>query len=336
MKYHILPAGIVLLMLLLIPVSAFDIREGDTIVINDPVSDDLMVSGGTVTINAPVKSLTFAGGKLEVNAPVDENLIAAGGEISVNAPVGTDLIAAGGRVVIDADVGGKVLAVGGQAVMNGQTSNIAISGGKVLLGKASHITGDALIGSSDYVAEGKIDGEVRTDTDDETIPDQTDALLSGIITILSILFSIGMLIAGIIMIRLIPHSWKTVTSDLQESAVMAVIIGIAGIIATGVLVILLMMTIIGIPIALISGLIFLIGLIISTLVTGAAIGSCIAEKAGRELSPTISFMIGFIILEILCFIPILGILIKMIAICAGFGALLMATRTAVISQAASP
>ena len=70
MKTLLFSIGIILILLIIVPGSAFVVREGENIVIDTPVYDDLLVSGGTVTINAPVQSLTFAGGTLTVNAPV--------------------------------------------------------------------------------------------------------------------------------------------------------------------------------------------------------------------------------------------------------------------------
>lgn len=340
MRYQTLMTGLLLFMLIIIPVSAFEIREGDSIVISSPITDDLLVSGGTVIINAPVKSVTFAGGTLIVNAPVKENLIAAGGEIQVNAPVGTDLIAAGGRININNDVGGKVLAAGGQATMDGKTSNLAVTGGKVNLGTASHITGDALISASDFSAVGKVDGELKTDSErgseKPSVTNSMETTISLIFTILSVLFAIGMLILGVILIRIMPGPFTAVTANLGENALISFIFGVAGIIISVILILILIVTIIGIPIALLIGLATLIGVITSTLFTGSALGSWIAGKTGRKLSITWSFVVGFIVLEILFLIPILGFLLYMIAICAGLGALLMTTWKAVETQTLAP
>ena len=327
---------LILCLLCIMQASAFEIREGDSITISEPVDDDLLISGGTVTINAPVRSLTFAGGTLVVNAPVKENLIAAGGEIQVNGPVGTDAIAAGGRIDLNGDVGGKILAAGGAVTMNGKTRNFAVSGGKVVMGSSSHVSGDAIIGSSDYTPGGMVEGKITTETHDT--PDTTEKvgdLLSFLFTVIQILFAIGMLILGIILILLIPGPVTRVTSALSTEPLLSLIIGIASLIIAGILSLILLVTIIGIPLAVMIALVTLIGLMLSSLITGAALGSLIAEKSQRPLSPLISFVIGFIILQILIFIPILGFFVNMAAVFLGLGALVRSAAVC-IRQPAIP
>jgi hypothetical protein len=331
MKCHVLFTGLILFLLALTPVYAFEIKDGENIVIDSPIHDDLLASGGSVTINAPVKSLTFAGGTLIVNAPIEGNLIAVGGQILVNAPVGVDLIAAGGQIDITSDIGGKVLAVGGHVTMNGEASNVAISGGTVNLGNTSHVKGDALISASGYTTRGQVGGKITAKGDKGGFGPSFDlrkvvSFISTIVMVMHIIFAIGMLIFGIILIRLIPTHFRAVTDKVQSRALISLVYGIAGIIIAFILIMILLITLVGIPIAVIIGLMLLIGLMTSTLFTGAALGILITGKMTREFSFFVSFIIGFIILEILFLIPILGFILEIIAILIGLGALLMTTR----------
>ncbi|PKL60874.1 MAG: hypothetical protein CVV33_00435 [Methanomicrobiales archaeon HGW-Methanomicrobiales-4] len=337
MKYQLLFTGLILLLLTLTPVYGFEIREGDNIVIDTPIHDDLLASGGSVTINAPVKSLTFAGGTLIVNAPIEENLIAAGGQILVNAPVGVDIIAAGGKIDITSDIGGKVLAAGGHVTMNGEASNVAISGGTVNLGNTSHVTGDALISASGYTTRGLVEGNLTAEGDKGGFGPSFDlhkaiSLMSTIVMVMQILFAIGMLILGIILIRMIPTQFREVSNTVRNHTLMSLVSGVAGVIIAFFLIMILLITLIGIPIAVIIGLVFLIGLMTSTIFSGTALGIFITEKMGREFSLIVSFIIGFIILEIIFIIPILGFFIKIIAVFIGLGALIMTTWKMIESQ----
>ncbi|MFH0968851.1 MAG: hypothetical protein V1862_14325 [Methanobacteriota archaeon] len=337
MKYQLLFTTFILVLLILTPVYAFEIREGDTIIIDTPINDDLLISGGTVTINSPVKSLTFAGGTLIVNAPIQENLIAAGGQILVNAPVGVDIIAAGGQINITSNVSGKILAAGGHVTMNGDASNVAISGGTVNLGNTSHVSGDALISASGYTTGGLVEGNLTAEGDKGGFGPSFDlqkviSIISTIVMVMQILFAIGMLILGIILIRLIPTQFREVTSTIRNSPLMSLVLGIAGIIFAFILIMILLITIIGIPIAVLIGLILLIGLMISTIFTGSALGTFITAKMGKEYSLIMSFLIGFVILEIIFLIPIVGFFLEILAVFIGLGALIMTTRNIIESQ----
>ena len=328
MKYQIIIAVLIVLIFCMIPVSAFEVRDGDSLVISTPIPDDLLISGGTVTINAPVKSVTFAGGTLIVNAPIDENLIAAGGEIQVNAPVGADIITAGGKIDLNNEVGGKVLAAGGQVSMNGKTSNVAVSGGKVIMGNSSHITGDALISASGFTPGGQVDGKLEVNSNKQGVSpslniEKVGEVISTLILVIHILFAIGMLILGIILIRVIPGPCKAVITTIREKTLISLIFGIVEVIIAAILILILLITLVGIPIALVIGLTTLIGLIIAPLFTGAALGTVIIEKMGKNYSLILSFALGFIILEILFLIPILGFFIEIIAVFIGLGALMM-------------
>lgn len=337
MKYQALCTGLILVMLVLAPVYAFEIRDGDTIVIDTPIPDDLLVSGGTVTIEAPVKSLTFAGGTLIVNAPIEKNLIAAGKQIVVNAPVGVDIIAAGGQIDITGDVGGKVLAAGGQVAMNGEASNVAISGGTVNLGNSSHVTGDALISASGYNTGGQVGGKLTAEGERGGFGPSFNlqkvvSLVSTLMMVMQILFAIGTLILGIILIRLYPTLFREVAGTVRDRTLMSLVCGIAGIIVSLILMVILLITLVGIPIAVFIGLVLLMGLMTSTLFTGAALGLFISEKIGRDSSFTLSFIIGFVILEIIFLIPFLGLIVEILAIIIGLGALMMTTRGMTGSQ----
>ena len=337
MKYLASFIGLILLLVIITPICAFEMRDGDSIVIDTPIQDDLLVSGTSVTINAPVKSVTFAGGTLIVNAPIEENLIAAGGQILVNAPVGFDLIAAGGQIHMTSDVGGKVLAAGGDVTMNGDASNVGISGGSVHLGNSSHITHDALISASSYSTGGEVGRYLITEGYKEGFGPSLDlqkviSLISTIVLVIHILLAIGMLILGIILIRLIPTWFREVADTIRETTLMSLVFGIAGLIIACILILILLITLVGIPIAITLGMMLLLGLMVSTLFTGAALGLLITEKMGKDFSLIVSFAIGFVILEIIFLIPILGFFLKIIAVCTGLGALLMTAGKNIVPQ----
>ncbi|HWQ66005.1 MAG TPA: hypothetical protein VN372_03940 [Methanospirillum sp.] len=328
-------AGCILLVFLMIPVQAFDIREGENLSIDEPVYDDLLVSAGVLTVNAPVKSLTFAGGALTVNAPIEGNLIAAGGQLEINAPIGADIIAAGGDIRITGDVTGKVLAAGGTIAMDGKTSNLVISGGTVDLGENSHVTGDAIVSSSGYTARGDVEGNLIAEGDEGGSGpsfdlSQVGSIIAGILVVVKILCAIGMLIFGVVLTKLIPGPFTSVVNAIEKKPLISLVIGLAGIIIAGIVGAILLVTIIGIPIAVIIALGLLLALITAELYSGAALGSLIAQKTGKTLSLTLSFVIGFILLQILLLIPFgIGSVFGFIAVLLGTGALITTTWDAI-------
>lgn len=313
--------------LLTSPVCAFDTRSGDNIVISEPIDDDLVASGGSMIVNAPVKSITWAGGTLIVNEPVQTNLIAVGGTIQVNAPVGTDLIVAGGNIDVNGDVGGKVMAFGGSVTMSGSAENVAASGGTVLLGKNTVISKDAIISASGYTTEATIHGnltvEEESNGDDGISLKKIGSILGTIITMAMLLCFIGFLILGIILIKLCPTFFAALIKTGREKTLLSCVAGIAGLVIGLILGVILLITIIGIPIACLLFLIILIGLMLSTILAGSLLGTWLMDLAKKETGMICGFVVGFIVLNILFFIPVIGFLIWILAVFLGFGMLVL-------------
>ena len=310
------------------PVSAFDVRNGDNLVISSPVSDDLLISGNSVIINAPVRSVTFAGGELIVNAPIEKNLIAASGSIQVNAPVGSDLIAAGGEIDVNTNVSGKILAAGGVVNVNGSSSNAAITAGTVHLKDKNLIKGDALISSSRYQTKGKND-EISQNTaqQEERAPNidfkSIQKIINIVLIILWIFFGIGMLILGLILIKLLPAPFQEVAVSLRDKPMLSLIWGFFGCIIGILAIVLLVFSVVGIPIAIFMGSLLLAGLLISPLITGAALGLILSGAMKKDLRLTWAFILGYICLEILFLIPVIGFIVKVFTLFSGLGSLLL-------------
>jgi hypothetical protein len=115
------------------------VENGNTVVIDHPVSDDIYLAGGTLTVNAPVHGdIVAAGGTIYINDTVIGEVLVAGANVTVNGYVsgkvrciaGTlriaqhidgDLVIAGGTLSLEhhATVSGSLLATGGSLVLNG-------------------------------------------------------------------------------------------------------------------------------------------------------------------------------------------------------------------------
>ncbi len=313
--------------LVITPVCAFDTRSGDTIVINEPVHDDLIASGGSMIVNAPVKSITWAGGTLIINEPVETNVIAAGGTIQVNAPIGTDLLAAGGNIEINGDIGGKIMAIGGSVTMSGNAENIMASGGTVILSKNTVIRKDALISASGYTTQATILGNLTIE--EESHGDVSGALkhigelIGAVITIVKIIWFFGLLILGVLFIKICPSFYDALIKTGKEKLLLSGILGIAGLVIGGVFFIILLITIIGIPLAILLLLLVLLGLLLSTILTGGLVGKWLEEFVKKEIRQIWGFLAGFVILNILFLIPFLGFFIWAIAVFVGFGMLVL-------------
>lgn len=310
------------------PVSAFDTRSGENIVISEPVDDDLVASGGSLIINAPVKSITWAGGTLIINEPVQTNVIVAAGTIQVNAPVGTDLIAVGGNIDVNSNVGGKILAVGGTVTVSGEAENVAATGGTVILGKNAVISKDVIISSSGYTTQATILGnltiEEGSSNSHEFDMSIVQDMIRTMVAIFMIVFTFGFLILGMILIKLCPGLFGKVIRTGTEKTLLSLVAGIAGLVLGFILFVILLITIIGIPLACFIFLLMLLGLMLSIIITGALAGKWIQDLAKKEVGMMWGFIVGFIVINALFFIPFIGFIFWIIAVLLGFGSLVLA------------
>jgi hypothetical protein len=324
MKYFRIPGipllCIALLALLLIPsgVMALAAYSGDRVIVDVPVKDDVFAAGGTVDVNAPVDSLTAAGGTITINAPIKGDVIAAGGTIVVNDRIGGKLIAAGGTVEVNADIG----------------TNAMITAGKVNIHSGSTIGKDAAISAGDVINAGRILGNLSVHSRSFENPGSAGSVdfqlekdpsgLLWVLGVLGVLFSIGCLILGLVLIRCAPARYRVVEEEVRISPIVKTVVGFVGIIVAVIILVLLSITIIGFPLAITIGLPMILGLLLSVLFVASALGRMVLSWAHYEGKEWQAFIIGFIILSILFRIPVAGAVILLVTVCLGFGALLYA------------
>lgn len=333
MRESMLSKAIILIVLMITawlvmsPVSAFDLRSGDNIVISEPVDDDLMTSAGSMIVNAPVKSITWAGGTLIINEPVEKNLIAIGGTIQVNAPVGTDLIAIGGDIEINGDVNGKVVVCGGSVTMSGDAENIVVNSGTVILGKNTVISKDAIISASSYTTQATILGNLTIeDGGRQDIGPHLKTVVEMIevfITITMVLCFFGFLILGIVFVKICPAFHEALVKTGKDKTLLSFVAGIAGLVIGFILFVILMITIIGIPFAFLLLFLMLIGLMLANILTGALAGEWIQKIAKKKIGLIWGFVIGFVIINVLFLIPFLGFIFWIVSVFLGFGMLVL-------------
>ncbi len=308
-----------MLILLLPPVQALQMLSGDQVSIDSPIDDDVFASGGTVTINAPVAGAVIAGGT-----------------IIINAPVSGDVFVAGGQIVLNSDVEGKIVAAGGDIDLRGDAKNAVIAGGNVNIHSTAVISRDAVIAGDTVSNAGTIIGNLTVRAEDFQNTGSAGSVdfkkseglqgLQQVMNIFSILATVGFLIIGIILLKLFPAQFFSVEEEVRKSPVKNTLVGFVLIIASVILIFLLAVTLIGFPVALIMGMLFIIALMLSGLFVSFAVGRKIIDVFKVKTSDILIFLLGFVILSLLVRIPYAGALIGIVAISLGFGAIIYALR----------
>jgi hypothetical protein len=312
------------LVLLCTPGQALQAFSGETISIDTPVADDIIAGGSMVSINAPVDSV-----------------IVAGGTVNINAPVKGDVIAAGGQVYVNADVRGKVVAAGGNVNLGGNIgTNLVVLGGRVNIFPGKTVERDALIGGGQVVNAGRVNGTLTVSANQfnntgsaglvkfHKVEDQSEKredYETGF-NILGLLAMLGYFILGLLLVKYLPGIFLVVDGEVRSSTLLKTFLGFVMIIASFIAVLLVAATVVGLPIALISALLLLAALMLSGTFVSFSLGKWIGERAKKKQSDLVYFVIGFVILNVLFLLPLVGGLVSLISMSLGFAAILYAAR----------
>lgn len=306
--------ALILIMLIPAGVSALATYNGGQVTIGQPVQDDVFASGGTIDVNAPVDSLIVAGGTINLNAPVKGDVIAAGGTINVNGDIGGKLVAAGGTINVNSGIG----------------TNAVLAGGTVNIAQGATVGRDAMISGGQVSSAGNIAGNltVRARTFENTgTAGHVDVELSEprgefsrIFTIFGIIFTIGMLILGLVLLHVAPRYFIAVEEEVRKSAIVKTVAGFFAIVVSLVVLVLISITIVLLPVALLLWMAFFAALLLSTLFVSLALGRFIALKVRWGAPPWQMFLLGFVILNLASRIPVAGIIVLVISVSLGFAA----------------
>ena len=336
----------VLLLLAILPIA---LGEDEVHTINEPVEDDLMLSGETIVINARVDGDVFlTASTVEINAPITGDAFVAGGMVTIDGEVGEDIIAAGSQVKINRNVGGKVIAAGGTVELDAEVGEkVILAGGTVRMSSSSVVGGKA------YVVGGQVNhaGDVKdtllvrsanfrnsgtageVDHNPMETPsfqmDDLSALMgfaTVVIMVLGVLAMLGFLVLGILFLKFMPVQFLAVEEEVRRSPLRNALMGLVLIIASGVVIALLMVTVIGIPTALVLALLSLVALLTSGMFVSLALGRWIGTGLGLKTSDTWLYVIGWAILSVLFFVPIVGGIATAVVTCLGYGSIFYAIR----------
>ncbi len=335
---------------------------------NDPIADDAYIVGNNIEITREVKGdLIVIGGEVIVTANVTGDLMVLAGKVNVNGKVGDDIRVAAGEVTINNEVGDDLLVGSGRivlsdtAVINGEAAinarefnqfgtvkgNLRIKAEQVRInGLAS---GDADIRFGDELTfgqNGRINGTLRYWARDE-VPDvvshagkvefnedkgfswvdnyanKTGGFVWKVITV--------MFMGGILM-WLLPKYLPAVLKKGRDNIWGSLGAGAAILFLLPIVAILLLVTVVGAPLAIFLGLAWVAALLFSGVVVSYYIGSLIRKnhKDGAR-DQMYNLLVGAVALALLDLIPVAGGLVQFILLLVALGAM-WAEKKAIVAH----
>ena len=309
------------------------LAAGNTIKINGTVNGNVHLAGQDVTISGTVSqgARVVANSFFLMSGSVDEDLLIIGNTIAISSDgvVGRDLILTISTLTLDGTVERRVAGVAEKVTHNGSvgaevdisvedlviTDDASIGGGLIYRSeKEAEIASGAEIG-------GEIAGEMVEEAIDIDLGVAFDPIIVGIVGLITAA------IYGTVLLLAFPRLTVTASNQLLQNPFMSIAMGIVFLIVVPIAAILVMITVVGIPLGLISLLLYGIALFSAQVFVSLTIGRLILSffaDGNRRLVQFLGLLIGLLILFGFSFIPYAGPWVPLVVVILGFGGLMMA------------
>jgi len=337
---------------LLLPATAFgaEFRAGDkTLNSTEVIQDNLYATGGNFNLLGTVNGdLIVAGGTINVLGAVTGDILVTGGTVNINGRVGQDVRAMGGTVVISGQIGGELVVAGGDiSVANGASiaksaylvggrasvdgsigKNLEIRSAEVALGSAAKVAGNFDYYSqkeANIVSGAKINGDVVFHQKQIKKPAYTHKFpWLAFMTFWWLAGIAGATILAWLMFYLWASESKNMITAAFSSPGRELIRGLVLLFMIPIAAIICLITVIGFPLAIIGGFLFvaiaILAAAVSSLLTASLIAKFLFKRKETELNWWL-ILLGVLALAIIKLIPLVGWIIAFLIYLAALGVL---------------
>ena len=327
-------------------------RAGPTVRIAEPVGGDLLAAGGRVVVERTVaRDAAIAGGDVTLHADIGEDLRAAAGQVRLEGRVGGDARIAGGRVSLarTAVVAGEARLFGGEVEVLGrlpagsriraghatiagevdgdlhvEADSIELQPGARIKGKLVYASARPLVRDPAAQIEG---GEVRQPMPEHPGAPQRGQAASGFGAVMALL---GLVAAAAVWALLFPELSQRAQARLAKAPGTSLALGAAVFVVVPILMLVLLITIIGAPLALALlaayGLVLLAGYLVVAGMLSDRLLQATTRAAPTRAQHLLALAAAVVLLGLLAVVPVVGWLLTLVALMAGTGALVERLR----------
>jgi cytoskeletal protein CcmA (bactofilin family) len=324
---------------------------GGRVSVNESVTGDLIAAGGELTLNAEVggdlvvaggnirlagsgsQGLYAAGGRIDIDARIARNARAAGGSISLGSAgqIAGNATFAGGEVVVRGGIGGYLQAGGGRVYLDGLVGgDVEVAGGSIELGPNARIEGRLRYTSQNEIsrADGaEVKGGIERLASDEAARARFSRFGGG----LGVTWSLGLLVAAALFAGMLPGLASQLGDTLRQRFGWSLLTGFIALVGIPVVALILLVTLIGAPLAVAAMAGYLALLLTGYVASGVGAGNLALRRWRPERAASTAWRIGaaavgMFVIVLLGQLPWLGGLVGIVALLLGMGALLMQLR----------
>jgi len=295
------------------------ICAGQTVNVSGKIDGSLRLAGQTVTLSGTIgNSATIATQDLTIdkNAVITRDLLGGSQNVTVNGSIGRDFVSGTRSLTVYGTVGRDV---------RGGLDTLTVGSTGVIGGNVDYY------GTKDPVVTtgGKITGTItRTTPKKQQFTDYSPVAFAIGWFIYSF---IAMLALALVMVGLFPRVLEKSAAETMKKPGKAALVGALAIILTPVFIVMLFMTVIGAPLAILTILTWIVIMILSTPFAAFLLGRALLRDAKQK--PIVVMLLGASILIVSYFIPIIGFITLIAAYLFGVGMILVQSKQLLLRAA---
>lgn len=298
---------------------------GQVVKVDGVVNGNLHVGAMSIDIRGKVKGNVYAGAQTVVvtGSNIGGSLILGAATVSVdkNTTIGGSLITGTGALTVDSSIKRSLYAGTGSLIIGGNTK----------ISKDLYYFADKSNDSANISKDAKISGSVQKtefDSSKESVKlEESKEQMADAFTGVKIFFGLttffGSLLIGFLYLKTSPKHLAQSMDIVSKSIWKSLGVGFVTTISLIPGLIVLLITVIGIPLAGISLLFFMLFAALSTIVVAFAVGKVMSTRFRLKLSVYPSFVIGLLLISFLSLIPFVGFLVGLLVFWVGLGALIL-------------
>lgn len=295
------------------------------------VADDVTMAAGALRLRGlDVETLTLAGGDVEIHGEVRDHLKAAGGRVELrkDSVVAGYALLAGGKLDLEGRIEGDLKAAGGRIRLAGTVAgDVDLSAGEITLTPIARVGGKLIYrsGSEAEIPPGAVvEGGVERREAEGFEPSVWAVIGLGVGAWIAIVLGLGLL--GLALHGTVPELVAGATRSVAARPWPSLGLGFALLVAVPAASGILLFTVVGIPVALLSYALFAVLLAGAVVVVAYWLGAKLASypawsREGEGLWRRVLWtFLGLVLLGIVGLVPFVGFLILLIALSLGLGA----------------
>ncbi len=328
------------------------LSAGDEVTMDEYVPGNVYLAAGRVNLDDRIGGSAFVtGGEVDVTGSIGHNLFAAGGDLSVEGEVEGDVHAAGGKLRVQrgAEVRGDATLAGGTIDVEGNVGGDLQAYGESIYVN-SIIGGDLRLAGEDIRIgpDTRVLGRLEYKSGSQFVMDPKAEVAQGVQKLDAndhhwfrkgghrssrggrTMFSIGVLVLGTLLILGLPAFTREAASAIRREWWQSAGVGCVMLIGVPLAAVILMITIIGIPLALMMVFGYMVLLMLGYVIAAIFVGDFALERLGGDRVKSVGWRVLFLLLALVLLsivrqMPLIGGLAVALLFVAGIGAFTMRT-----------